>query len=159
MSKSPHDTAHPKEVTVVIRRARAGDAKAIAETFLASRAEMTYLPRLHTDEETSAWIRDVVLPQQDVRIAMIEGVVAGFIAMTPEHVEHLYVAPGYQGRGIGARLLGIAQSSHRRLELWVFQRNEGARRFYERHGFKLARATDGQSNEERQPDALYSWES
>jgi hypothetical protein len=44
-----------------------------------------------------------------------------------------------------------------RLELWVFQRNEGARRFYERHGFELVRLTDGAGNMEREPDALYEW--
>ncbi len=41
--------------------------------------------------------------------------------------------------------------------LWVFQKNEGARRFYERHGFRLVELTDGSRNEEREPDALYEW--
>jgi RimJ/RimL family protein N-acetyltransferase len=44
-----------------------------------------------------------------------------------------------------------------RLELWVFQRNEGARRFYERHGFRLLKLTDGTGNMEQEPDALYEW--
>ncbi len=41
--------------------------------------------------------------------------------------------------------------------LWVFQQNDGARRFYERHGLRLVRETDGSGNEERTPDALYEW--
>ena len=41
--------------------------------------------------------------------------------------------------------------------LWVFQKNEGARRFYERHGFELVKLTDGAENMEREPDALYRW--
>jgi len=40
---------------------------------------------------------------------------------------------------------------------WVFQRNEGARRFYERHGCRLVELTDGSGNEEKEPDALYEW--
>jgi hypothetical protein len=44
-----------------------------------------------------------------------------------------------------------------RLELWVFQKNEGARRFYERHGFRLVRTTNGAGNVEQEPDALYEW--
>jgi ribosomal protein S18 acetylase RimI-like enzyme len=43
------------------------------------------------------------------------------------------------------------------LRLWVFQRNDGVRRFYERHGFALVRETDGAENMEREPDALYEW--
>jgi len=43
------------------------------------------------------------------------------------------------------------------LQLWVFQLNEGARRFYERHGFRLVKLTDGAGNMERTPDALYEW--
>ena len=41
--------------------------------------------------------------------------------------------------------------------LWVFQRNDGARRFYERHGLTLVELTDGAGNEEREPDARYDW--
>jgi ribosomal protein S18 acetylase RimI-like enzyme len=39
----------------------------------------------------------------------------------------------------------------------VFQRNEGARRFYERRGFRLVGQRDGSENEEREPDAVYEW--
>ena len=42
-------------------------------------------------------------------------------------------------------------------QLWVFQQNATARRFYERRGFVLVRETDGSDNEERTPDALYAW--
>ena len=41
--------------------------------------------------------------------------------------------------------------------LWVFQANAGARRFYERHGLRVVRLTDGAANEEKTPDALYEW--
>jgi hypothetical protein len=41
--------------------------------------------------------------------------------------------------------------------LWTFQQNDGARRFYERHGLRLIRLTDGEDNEEKTPDALYAW--
>ena len=40
---------------------------------------------------------------------------------------------------------------------WTFQQNEGARRFYERHGLHLIRLTNGDGNEEKTPDALYAW--
>jgi GNAT superfamily N-acetyltransferase len=73
-------------------------------------------------------------------------------------LEHLYVRPADQGKGVGGTLLARAKEQRPHgLRLWVFQRNEGARRFYERHGFALACVTDGTANAEREPDALYEW--
>jgi hypothetical protein len=43
------------------------------------------------------------------------------------------------------------------MRLWVFQKNIGARRFYEHHSFRLEKMTDGSRNMEREPDALYAW--
>ena len=42
------------------------------------------------------------------------------------------------------------------VNLWTFQRNTGARRFYERNGFIAVDLTDGASNEEREPDVRYT---
>ncbi len=44
---------------------------------------------------------------------------------------------------------------HKPIRLYTFQQNEGARRFYERHGYKTIEFTDGQGNEENCPDVLY----
>jgi ribosomal protein S18 acetylase RimI-like enzyme len=67
------------------------------------------------------------------------------------------VLPGAQRRGVGTELLQVAQRSFDRLQLWTFQRNLPARRFYEARGFALVRETDGARNEEKEPDALYLW--
>jgi GNAT superfamily N-acetyltransferase len=146
-------------LTIEIRRAQAADAEGVADVLLAARAEMTYLPAVHGDEETRAWIRDVLLASSEVWVAEAEGRVAGFAALGALLLEHLYVRPGMQGRGIGTQLLERAKERRPAgLRLWVFQRNEGARRFYERHGFDLVELTDGAGNEEREPDALYEWQ-
>ena len=60
------------------------------------------------------------------------------------------VAPEWTGNGLGSRLIEVAK--RRRpggLQLWTFQSNLGAQRFYERHGFSDAERTDGSGNEER----------
>jgi hypothetical protein len=53
--------------------------------------------------------------------------------------------------------LQAARSTFDRLQLWTFQRNVQARRFYEARGFALVQETDGAENEEKEPDALYLW--
>jgi putative acetyltransferase len=83
----------------------------------------------------------------------------GFIAFREGWIDQLYVLPSSQGRGIGTALLRVAQGQFSQLSLWMFQCNKPARRFYEQHGFMLIEETDGSANEEKEPDAMYSWRS
>ena len=141
-----------------IRQAGGEDADPIARLFLASKATLTFLPNVHTDEETFYFITNIVLRDQDVFVAETNGEISGFLAMHKDMVEHLYVRPDLLRRGIGSALL---QRAKERLpsgfRLWVFHQNVPARRFYERHGLRLVEETDGSRNEERTPDALYEW--
>jgi len=83
----------------------------------------------------------------------------GFISFRESWVDHLYILPSSQRRGIGTALLQIPQEQMQELSLWTFQRNVAARRFYETRGFLLVDETDGARNEEKEPDALYTWRS
>jgi GNAT superfamily N-acetyltransferase len=143
---------------MLIRRAAEADADAVADVFLAAKAEMTYLPQLHTENETRRWLRDTVLHDFEVWVAEANERVTGFAALSADLLEHLYVHPQEQNHGVGTALLEVAKERRPHgLRLWVFQKNTGARRFYERHGFTVACLTDGRDNEEREADALYDW--
>ena len=140
----------------MIRRATPADADEVGRVFLAARDEMAYLPRIPDADrpQLGGWILD----GRPIWVAERNGRVVGFAGLAAGEVTHLYVEPSAQGAGVGTSLLEhVKELSDGRLELWVFQRNEGARRFYERHGFRLARLTDGAANMEREPDALYEW--
>jgi len=152
----------PRETPLVLRPATPADAGAVADVFLASRRDaLPYLPALHSDEETRRWIADVVLPAGAVWVAVLDGRVAGFAALTGaecDHLDHLYVLPGLFGRGVGGALLAKAKAlSPGRLRLFTFQRNVRARAFYEARGFVVVDRNDGSRNEEREPDVLYEW--
>jgi GNAT superfamily N-acetyltransferase len=141
-----------------IRPAVPTDTETIEDVFLAAAASMTYLPKLHTEPETRAFVRDVLLPNNEVWVAEEAGRVIGFAGLGDDCLRHLYVETEEQNRGVGTALLTAAKKRRPAgLRLWVFQKNFGARRFYERHGFTLVRLTDGEDNEEREPDALYEW--
>lgn len=143
---------------ITIRTAQPEDAEAIATVHLESRREaMPWLAIVHTAHETRWWIENIVLPNQMVWVAEIDHLVVGIAALDGHTLEQLYVLPGYQGRGIGTALLNIAMhAAGNQVELWTFQQNNGARNFYERHGFQPVRFTDGSTNEELEPDVLYS---
>jgi GNAT superfamily N-acetyltransferase len=142
-----------------LRPAEPKDADAIADVFLAARkASMPFLPDLHAEEETRAWIRDVVLERDEVWVAAAGDRVDGFLAMNGNVLDHLYVAPRLHGGGVGSALLAKAkQLRPQGFELWVFQRNVQARGFYEARGLRVRELTDGSGNEEKEPDAVYEW--
>jgi ribosomal protein S18 acetylase RimI-like enzyme len=138
-----------------IRRASPEDFRRLAEIHVLARYDMTYLPHVHSFVSVERWQRDILLPRQLVWVAEVDGVVVGYASLHDGFLTNLYVHPGHQGQGIGARLLAEVRASARDgLQLWVFQANRGAIRFYERHGASTVRVTDGSQNEEKLPDRL-----
>jgi GNAT superfamily N-acetyltransferase len=140
----------------VIRPATVADVDAIAELYERSFATLTYLPVLHTLDEHRAWFGRQVA-EHEVWVWDEEGV-RGFSVLTDDVLMYLYLDPGWTGRGIGTRLLERAkQRRPGGFTLWTFQQNEGARRFYERHGLEAIEFGDGSGNEEGVPDVRYAW--
>jgi len=141
----------------VIRRAVPDDAIAIAFLFRRSFGTLTFLPSLHTKEEDLVFFVAAV-EEQEVWVWDEDGRVLGFAALGDTMLNHLYVEPAEQARGIGAALLAHAKSRRDQgFRLWTFQQNANARRFYENRGFRIIEMTDGARNEEREPDVLYEW--
>ena len=90
----------------------------------------------HPIEEQTRHLTNEVVPENEVRVALADGRIVGFVAATRESVSQLYVHIDYQGRGLGTHLLEWAKErSDGALWLYTFESNAGARRFYEKHGF------------------------
>lgn len=142
-----------------LRTAGADDADAVAAMFSRSYRTLRFLPELHTEAEDRWFIANVILRECVVTVAERYGRIAGFLARQDAEIRMLYVDPGQFGRGAGGMLLDAAKGcALPALELWCFQANARARRFYEAHGFRAIRFTDGADNEERTPDVRYRWE-
>ncbi|MGW1407075.1 N-acetyltransferase family protein [Streptomyces sp. NPDC002403] len=155
---APNDPA--PDGRILLRGATAEDAGPLTRLFLASRADsMPYLPKVHSDEDTLAWMTHVVLPGTTVRIAETgTGELLGFASLDGTDLEHLYLRPDVRRRGIGTLLLtDVRERAAGELTLYVFQRNTDARAFYERHGFTAVGFDDGSRNEENEPDVRYRW--
>ena len=111
----------------------------------------------HTLEGARAFFAANVLPVCRVEVAEREAGVAGFIALEAPWIRHLAVFPARQRTGIGSALLAWARAqSPRELRLFTFQRNEPARRFYQKHGF-TAIAFGVSPPPESEPDVEYRW--
>ena len=139
---------------ITIRPARPGDASGIArldvETWRATYAGVlstAYLVGLSERRREAGW-RSVILREPlDVRVAVdATGAILGFGSCGPNRGDRgftgevftLYVAPDWQNRGIGRRLLialfrRLVAAGRRSAILWVLRDNP-SRFFYERLG-------------------------
>jgi len=84
-------------------------------------------------------------------VAFVDGKPVGFLALQPDcrfhgetipEIHEFVVHPDYQRLGIGHRLMEEAlnflrEQGFSRVALWVGEKNEKARRFYERLGFRV----------------------
>ena len=141
----------------VIRQANVADAPHCARVYMRSKAfAMADVPEPHTETEVAEWMAAVAIPTMDVWVADLDGVVVAQFMLEPGWLHHLYIDPSWMGRGLGDQLMStVRQRQPGDLQLWAFQTNGSARRFYERHGFKAVELTDGSANEERWPDVRY----
>ena len=93
----------------IIRRAIPADGPALARMFLASRrTHLPYLPEIHPDEETEGFVTGLTT-RLEVWLAEREGVPIGLVAFGEGWLDHLYLAPGETGRGLGLILLEKAK--------------------------------------------------
>jgi GNAT superfamily N-acetyltransferase len=142
----------------MLRRLELVDMETAARVLRASFDQaLPSLAGLHTPEEDRRFFREHVFGTCEVWGAFDNTAMIGVLAFREHWIDQLYVLPEAQGGGAGTELLQVAQRSHDRLQLWTFQRNVRARRFYEARGFRLVRETDGAGNEEKEPDALFLW--
>lgn len=146
---------------LVIRHANVGDGPDIGDVWLTSWRATFDFPLGHPDDDVRRWLVTELVPNHETWVAADpdeRGRVVALMALSDTKVEQLYVAPGWIGRGLGRRLLDLAKSRRPGgLDLYCFQVNTVARRFYEGHGFVPIAFGDGSGNEERQPDVLYRW--
>ncbi|WP_270888120.1 GNAT family N-acetyltransferase [Pedococcus sp. 5OH_020] len=148
------------EPSISVRPANQQDGDRLAELFWRVRSQsVPHIPMIvHPRESMLPFVEEVLLSQFEVWVAEKADVPVGFMAlMPPDQLSHLYVDRRYTGTGLGSRLLALARERFPEgIQLWTFQANEGALRFYSRHGFVPVEWTDGE-NEEGAPDVRMVW--
>ena len=144
---------------MIVRRATLDDMPdAAIVQIIAFRVNLPYLPTLHTRDEVMGYFLDHVYSHNDVWVAQTEdGMIVGFVARGGGFINHLYILPDFQGSGLGSELLDLAIEGQDELQLWAFQKNTRARRFYEKRGWTNVEETDGAGNQEKEPDVRYAW--
>lgn len=109
-------------------------------------------------ESVRTWLANRLASQDEVWLAHDDLGLAALMILEPGWIDQLYVRPDLVRRGIGSNLVNFAKSRlPDGIQLWTFQSNSPAQKFYEKHGFVAVEFTDGQSNQEKAPDIRYQW--
>ena len=140
----------------MLRRLAFGDMDLAARIHrLAFDHALPTLAGLHTPDEDRWFYRERMFPACQLWGAFDATEMLGVIAFRDGWIDQLYVLPSAQRRGVGSKLLQVAQR-----EFALIGHSSAtilARCFYEARGFILVKETAGVRNEEKEPDALYRW--
>jgi putative acetyltransferase len=120
-----------------IRPYRASDLDAAAAAANAAcRQAYAFFGYNHPVSVTRMRLGEALAEGQRCFVPEINGVVAGILTLQPAFLDKLFIAPHWQGVGIGSACLDFAKALYPSgLELHSAQQNYGACRLYERHGF------------------------
>jgi GNAT superfamily N-acetyltransferase len=134
---------------ITLRQASAGDIPALARVWhdgwhqghahlspdvAKGRPFEFFLPRIET-----------TLP--DCVVATVDGEIVGFTGWEGDGIGQVFVLPAWHGRGVAPLLLAAAErkleeAGHASIWLQCQVGNARARRFYEKHGWHVAREVD-----------------
>lgn len=78
-----------------------------------------------------------MLPRAEVYVYENAGEIQGFVGLSGEYIEGIFVSGEMQSQGIGKRLLDHMKAIKDTLRLSVYQKNTRAIRFYQREDFVI----------------------
>ena len=98
-----------------------------------------------------ATVKDI-LPQAEVYVCEDDntGQIDGFIGITDNYIEGLFVSEAVQSKGIGKQLLNYAKDIKFSLRLSVYQKNTRAIAFYQREQFVICSEEIDKSTNEKE---------
>ncbi len=101
-------------------------------------------------------VEQQILPASQTFVFRDRHRVKGFISLlNGTHIGALFVAPDYQGRRIGSKLLNYVKQRHPCLSLNVYAQNRRALAFYQAAGFKIIQC--GRDEATGCDELLMSW--
>ena len=148
-------------LTIELRPYRRPDfEEAVAVWRASKRVAFPYveIQQRYTRQDDARYFDAVLVAECAIWLAEVDERVAGLMALRDDLLDQMFVRVDLQRQGVGTALLQKAkQLSPTGLRLYTFQKNEPARRFYERHGFRIARFSVS-APPENEPHVEYCWD-
>ena len=140
----------------MIRKLRKTDINRVADIWLKTNL------KAHSFISEQYWISNYefvkeMLPQAEVYVYEDDKMIQGFIGVSDEYIEGIFVSDEMQSCGIGKMLLDYIKDKKDKLQLKVYQKNVRAMSFYQREGFTIQ--SEEMDEFTREKEYVMNWES
>lgn len=120
----------------MIRRLEEQDIDCVMKLWLASNIQVhSFIPEEYWRDNYESV--KLALPQAEVYLYEADNRILGFIGLSGDYIEGIFVEEAVRSCGIGKKLLDYVKQMKCSLCLRVYAENERAVRFYKREGFEI----------------------
>lgn len=120
----------------MIRELRKVDINKVAEIWLDTNIKTHYFISAQYWKSNFELVKELLL-QATVYVYEDKQEIQGFIGLSNEYIEGIFVSAEMQYQGIGKILLNYVKGKRNKLILNVYQKNTRAISFYQREGFEI----------------------
>lgn len=121
---------------VMIRELQKTDINKVADIWLDTNLKAHYFIPAQYWKSNFESVK-ALLPQAEVYVYENGKNIQGFIGLSGEYIEGIFVSGEAQSQGIGKLLLNFVKDRRTKLCLNVYQKNPQAIHFYQREGFQI----------------------
>ena len=139
----------------MIRELREADINKVADIWLDTNIKAHYFISAQYWKDNFAFVKEA-LPQAEVYVYENDSEIQGFIGLSGEHIEGIFVSGERQSQGIGKLLLDHVKDRKLKLLLNVYKQNTRAMSFYWREGFEIQYEGLDKATEEK--DYVMVWQ-
>lgn len=120
----------------MIRELRKVDINKVAEIWLDTNIKTHYFISAQYWKSNFELVKELLL-QATVYVYEDKQEIQGFIGLSNEYIEGIFVSAEMQSQGIGKILLNYVKGKRNKLILNIYQKNTRAISFYQREGFEI----------------------
>ena len=139
----------------MIRELRKVDINKVAEIWLDTNIKTHYFISAQYWKSNFELVKELLL-QATVYVYEDKQEIQGFIGLSNEYIEGIFVSAEMQSQGIGKILLNYVKGKRNKLILNVYQKNTRAISFYQREGFEIQYS--GLDEATGQKDYVMAWQ-
>ena len=122
----------------MIRKLRKADINKVADIWLDTNIKAHYFIPAQYWKRNFDLVKELLL-QATVYVYEDKQEIQGFVGLSDEYIEGIFVSAEMQSQGIGKILLNYVKGKRNNLLLNVYQKNARAISFYQREGFEIQR--------------------
>ena len=139
----------------MIRELRKVDINKVAEIWLDTNIKTHYFISAQYWKSNFELVKELLL-QATVYVYEDKQEIQGFIGLSNEYIEGIFVSAEMQSQGIGKILLNYVKGKRNKLILNVYQKNTRAISFYQREGFETQHSGLDEATGEK--DYVMKWQ-